>query len=301
MGGATLKTDKELMKEARGAFDFMSAEGLLAAKWFDNKCVSLLSSACGITPLSSVKRWRKEAKAKVAVPCPSLIPAYNQHMGGIDLSDMLVHMYKTLAKSRRWYLPLFGYILDLCISNAWLVYKRDCSLLKEAMLPLKKFRLAVAHTLAQVNKTASKCVLLSLLHSCVSPSDLHLQVYELCHSSLNRLDLYSPTYLHLHCRSLIWLFKINVHYPHPCVCHFCLVTATLTYHNGQKFSTIDKDQDTHEKNCAKLHLGGFWYKACYYIWGEVAKDNTIGNYWYTSNKNYDDGMKSISMKIKRVS
>ncbi|KAF0039263.1 hypothetical protein F2P81_007498 [Scophthalmus maximus] len=118
MGGATLKTDKELMKEGRGAFDYMSAEGLLAVKWFDNKCVSLLSSACGITLLSSVKRWSKEAKAKVTVPCPSLIPAYNQHMGGIDLFDMLVHMYKTLAKSRRWYLPLFGYILDLCISNA---------------------------------------------------------------------------------------------------------------------------------------------------------------------------------------
>uniref|UniRef100_A0A671W251 PiggyBac transposable element-derived protein domain-containing protein n=1 Tax=Sparus aurata TaxID=8175 RepID=A0A671W251_SPAAU len=156
MGGATLKKDKELMKEGRGAFDFVSAEGLLAVKWFDNKCVNLLSSACGITPLSSVKRWSKEAKAKVAVTCPSLIPAYNKHMGGIDLSDMLVHMYKTPAKSKRWYLPLFGYILDLCISNAWLVYKRDCRLLKETLLSLKKFRLAVAQTLAQVNKPASK-------------------------------------------------------------------------------------------------------------------------------------------------
>ncbi|XP_070778935.1 piggyBac transposable element-derived protein 3-like [Enoplosus armatus] len=138
MGGATLKTDKELMKEGRGAFDYRSAEGLLAVKWFDNKCVSLLSSAAGITPLSSVKRWSKDANTKIAVPCPSLIPAYNQHMGGTDLSDMLVHMYKTPAKSRRWYLPLFGYILDLCISNAWLVYKRDCSLLNETPLPLKR-------------------------------------------------------------------------------------------------------------------------------------------------------------------
>jgi len=144
------------MKERHGAFDFMSAKGLLAVKWFNNTCVSLLSSACGITPLSSAKRWSKETKAKVAVLCPSLIPAYNQHMGGIDLSDMLVHMYKTSLKSRRWYLPLFGYILGLCISNAWLVCKRDCSLLKEALLPLRKFHLAVAHTLAQVNKPAFK-------------------------------------------------------------------------------------------------------------------------------------------------
>lgn len=73
MGGTTLKTDKELMKEGRGAFDYRSAEGLIAVKWFDNKCV----------------------------------------------------------KSRRWYFSLFGYILDLCISNAWLVYKRDCGQLNK--------------------------------------------------------------------------------------------------------------------------------------------------------------------------
>ncbi|XP_056112716.1 microfibril-associated glycoprotein 4-like [Rhinichthys klamathensis goyatoka] len=83
---------------------------------------------------------------------------------------------------------------------------------------------------------------------------------------------------------------------------------SLPYHNKQKFSTFDKDQDTHEKNCAKLCLGGFWYAACYnanpnglYLWGQVAKDNTVGNYWYTWKNNYHVGMKSISMKIKRVS
>lgn len=73
MGGTTLKTDKKLMKEGRGAFDYRSAEGLIAVKWFDNKWV----------------------------------------------------------KSRRWYFSLFGYILDLCISNAWLVYKRDCGQLNK--------------------------------------------------------------------------------------------------------------------------------------------------------------------------
>ncbi|KAG7497753.1 hypothetical protein JOB18_043507 [Solea senegalensis] len=112
----------------------------------ENLGIGCIGTQC----LSSVKRWRKDR-------CPMPIAhAYNQHMGGLDLSEMLVHMYKTLAKSRQWYLPLFGYILDLCISNAWLVYKRDCSLLKETLLPFKRFRLAVAHTLAQVSKPASK-------------------------------------------------------------------------------------------------------------------------------------------------
>ena len=131
------------LKRGCGACDYRSAEGVIAVKWFDNKCVNLLSNASAIMPLSTVNRWSKDTGAKIPVPCPSLIHVYNEHMGGIDLSDMLVHLYKTHAKSRRWYVPLFGYIIDLCTANSWLVYKRDCGLLKEKPMSFKRFRLAV--------------------------------------------------------------------------------------------------------------------------------------------------------------
>ncbi|KAJ4945478.1 hypothetical protein JOQ06_023163 [Pogonophryne albipinna] len=57
---------------------------------------------------------------------------------------MLVHLYKTPAKARRWYIPLFGYMLDLSVANSWLVYKRDCGLLNKKPMPLKRFRLETA-------------------------------------------------------------------------------------------------------------------------------------------------------------
>lgn len=114
-----------MIRTGRGAFDYRSAEGLMAAKWNDNKCVNLLSDTCGIMPLPTVIWWSKEAHAKITVLCPSLIPAYSQQ-GGVGLYDMLVHLYKTSAKSRRW-----SYVLDLCISDSWLVYKKDCGLLNE--------------------------------------------------------------------------------------------------------------------------------------------------------------------------
>uniref|UniRef100_A0A672KYQ5 PiggyBac transposable element-derived protein 3-like n=2 Tax=Sinocyclocheilus grahami TaxID=75366 RepID=A0A672KYQ5_SINGR len=155
-GGATLMSDKEMVKQGRGVVDFCSSEGVVAVKWFDNKCVTLLSSACGVEPLSSVKRYKKEVQQKVDVPCPSIVLAYNQAMGGIDLSNMLVHLYKTPMKARRWYLPLFGYIIDVSIVNAWLIYKRDCNLLKEKPMPLKKFRLSVAATLKGANKVPTR-------------------------------------------------------------------------------------------------------------------------------------------------
>ncbi|XP_043954831.1 microfibril-associated glycoprotein 4-like [Gambusia affinis] len=79
---------------------------------------------------------------------------------------------------------------------------------------------------------------------------------------------------------------------------------SLTYHNGQKFSTFDKDQDKHGANCAKRCLGAFWYYACHatnpngvYRWGA---DNTlyaVGVEW-KKWKGFDYSLKSISMKIR---
>ncbi|XP_073764892.1 microfibril-associated glycoprotein 4-like [Danio rerio] len=83
---------------------------------------------------------------------------------------------------------------------------------------------------------------------------------------------------------------------------------SLADHNGMKFSTFDKDQDTYDKSCAKLYLGGFWYGSCHrtnpngvYLWGEDATIFAIGNVWYAWKSNYGIGMKSITMKIKPVS
>lgn len=46
-------------------------------------------------------------------------------MGGVDLSDMLIALYRTPFRSHRWYLIIFAQLLDICLLNAWLVYRRD--------------------------------------------------------------------------------------------------------------------------------------------------------------------------------
>uniref|UniRef100_A0A4W4FC60 Fibrinogen C-terminal domain-containing protein n=1 Tax=Electrophorus electricus TaxID=8005 RepID=A0A4W4FC60_ELEEL len=82
---------------------------------------------------------------------------------------------------------------------------------------------------------------------------------------------------------------------------------SLTIHNGQKFSTLDKDQDTYaDGHCARSFLGGFWYGACHYanpngiyLWGSDGTHYAIGNVW-RHWKGYDYGLKSIIMKIRPV-
>ena len=37
----------------------------------------------------------------------------------------------------------------------------------------------------------------------------------------------------------------------------------LAYHNGQYFSTYDRDNDASSSNCAYLAQGGWWYNDCY--------------------------------------
>ncbi|XP_054912295.1 microfibril-associated glycoprotein 4-like [Poeciliopsis prolifica] len=79
---------------------------------------------------------------------------------------------------------------------------------------------------------------------------------------------------------------------------------SLSYHNQQKFTTFDKDQDKLSGNCAKKYLGAFWYNKCHYTnpngvyrWGA---DNTlyaIGVEWGTW-KGVNYSLKSISMKIR---
>ncbi|KAM3863869.1 microfibril-associated glycoprotein 4-like [Diretmus argenteus] len=81
---------------------------------------------------------------------------------------------------------------------------------------------------------------------------------------------------------------------------------SMKYHNGQKFSTFDKDQDTHKINCASRFVGAFWYVPCLhsnvngvYLWGKTPH-HAMGVVWHTwKGQNYS--LKTVSMKIRQIS
>ncbi|XP_063059733.1 microfibril-associated glycoprotein 4-like [Engraulis encrasicolus] len=82
----------------------------------------------------------------------------------------------------------------------------------------------------------------------------------------------------------------------------------LKKHNGMKFSTYDKDQDTHdENNCASHHMGGFWYANCndanpngLYIPDSASPHNNVYVSW-NSWKGPTYSLKTITMKMRALS
>lgn len=155
--GCPLLSEKELKAQGRGAFDQMvdANSNLTIVRWLDNRAVTLASTFLEAKPLTTVKRWDAKAKTRVEVSRPNIVGVYNIHMGGIDLSDMLLTMYQNQRKSRKWYFRVIYYLIWTALSNCWLLYRK--SLQKEDDIPgnrlsFKDFLLQVAEGLSKVGK-----------------------------------------------------------------------------------------------------------------------------------------------------
>lgn len=149
-----LPTEKEMKKKERGSYVEATCKQnrLAVVRWNDNKAVTFISSFVASMPVEKIQRYSKDAKKRVDVQCPQIVRQYNKHMGGVDLADMLISLYKTRLKSRRWYLGIFAQMIDICINNAWLMH-RDTT---EKKMPLKMFRYEVFESLLMENRCAKR-------------------------------------------------------------------------------------------------------------------------------------------------
>lgn len=136
-----LTSEEELSKAGRGAFDFKLDTSIDVAivRWYDNRAVTLVSNYVSTEPVASVKRWDKKTKQYIDIPRPHIVAVYNSYMGGTDVHNYLVSLYKFHLKSRRWYLYIFYHTLMISTVNAFNLHRRDAQLLGERSMLLRRF------------------------------------------------------------------------------------------------------------------------------------------------------------------
>lgn len=157
--GCPLESDKVMKSKERGHFDYTvdTENNIVVTKWLDNKIVHVVSNYKGPFPVESVKRWSVAEKKFIDIPRPISIGEYNSYMGGIDLHDMLVELYRVNIRVRRFYLRIIYHLLDMCVVNAWLLYRRHGKQLNNKKhMSLLQFKLEIAFALLQSGRNKNK-------------------------------------------------------------------------------------------------------------------------------------------------
>ncbi|KAH9361162.1 hypothetical protein HPB48_003024 [Haemaphysalis longicornis] len=97
-----IRSDSELKKDGRGAFDYAvdTVRNIAVVRWHDNRAVTIVSNYVCAEPVGNVRRWDKKGKKYVQVPQTAAVRIYNSFMGGVDLLNNLVELYKFRLKSR---------------------------------------------------------------------------------------------------------------------------------------------------------------------------------------------------------
>ena len=139
-------TFKVLEKATRGASEHMldKTSDVVVVAWRDNKVVTLASNCFGVEPKGCASRWSRSEGQRVNVSQPNIVRMYNSTMGGVDRADQNIAAYRVMMRTKKWWWPLFAYVIDAMMQNAWILYRKTPSY-QEHQLDLLAFRREVVH------------------------------------------------------------------------------------------------------------------------------------------------------------
>uniref|UniRef100_A0A672KBA3 PiggyBac transposable element-derived protein domain-containing protein n=1 Tax=Sinocyclocheilus grahami TaxID=75366 RepID=A0A672KBA3_SINGR len=152
-----LQSDKVMAKMPRGSCDeAVSRDGKVTlVKWFDSRSVVMASNVVGVGTMDEVQRWDKKQGRFLKVSRPEVVKLYNEAMGGVDLLNQFVSLYRTEIRSRESTLRMITHAFDLAVVNSWLEYRLDAkraNLQTKDTLDLLHFKMNVAQCLVSVHK-----------------------------------------------------------------------------------------------------------------------------------------------------
>ncbi|KAK2706147.1 hypothetical protein QYM36_016245 [Artemia franciscana] len=94
--GCALESNSKLKARGRGSYDWRveTQSNAIVVKWYDNKPVHLISTYAALDPEDTCRRWDGKRKEYADVKRPYCMKEYNRFMGGVDLADMLLELYR---------------------------------------------------------------------------------------------------------------------------------------------------------------------------------------------------------------
>lgn len=110
---------KEMEKKERGHADVVYKGDTVLVAWRDSKAVYLASNKYTGDINHNCKRFDRVKRASVQVPIPDMIRAYNEFMGGVDLLDAMVAVYRVLFRIKKWWFCFYAWSLSVSAVNAW--------------------------------------------------------------------------------------------------------------------------------------------------------------------------------------
>ena len=87
--------------------------------WKDNKAVYVASNKNPADMSGVCARYNRIEKRYNNVTIPEMIQLYNRYMGGVDLLDSMVAVYRIPFRKRKWWFSFWPWSLSVCAVNAW--------------------------------------------------------------------------------------------------------------------------------------------------------------------------------------
>lgn len=100
---------------------------LVCVSWVDRQPVNLMSTYCDPTQEATVQRWRKKRKGEQRAQqfdrsCPVVVKEYVQWMRGVDVFSQQESYTRIGRRTWRSWPRLAWFIIDMAISNAFVLY-----------------------------------------------------------------------------------------------------------------------------------------------------------------------------------